>query len=160
MDSISHAKSPRRGSEWDCSPLERRDGPAWGRGDALAETGSQPPPVRGAGAAARQPRGRGDRQRSSPSRLRCTWPLWLQASVFPAPAGQGGRMRQPDLEKKYFTPSAGPLRAGLKPWDGRPPPRSYRCLGSGPFTRKWRLKSKLERKFVTNARNGFWDPRI
>lgn len=43
MDSISHAKSPRRGPEWDCSPLERRDGPAWGRGDALAETGSQPP---------------------------------------------------------------------------------------------------------------------
>lgn len=93
MDSISHAKSPRRGSEWDCSPLERRDGPAWGRGDALAETGSQPPPGRGAGAAARQPRGRGDRRRSSPSRLRCTWPLWLQASVFSAPAGQGGRMR-------------------------------------------------------------------
>lgn len=40
----------------------------------------------------RRPRGRGDRQRSSPSRLRRTWPLRLQASGFPAPAGQGGRM--------------------------------------------------------------------
>lgn len=51
-------------------PLGDGDGQAWGRGDALAETGSQPPPGRGAGVAARPPRGRGDRQRSSPSRLR------------------------------------------------------------------------------------------
>lgn len=40
------------------------------------------------------------------------------------------------------------------------PPRSYRCFGSGSFTRKWRLKYKLERKFVTNARKGFWEPLI
>jgi hypothetical protein len=68
-DSVSHAKCPGEALSGAAVPLgDRTDRP--GGGDALAEPGSLPPPGRGAGAAARPPRGRGDRHGSSPSRLR------------------------------------------------------------------------------------------
>lgn len=84
--------------------------------------------------------------------------LQLKAS-FQAPADRAGSESvTTDQEKTYFTCRIVHSDRGWKRLYR--PPGSYRCFGSGSFTRKWRLKYKLERKFVTNARNAFWEPLI
>lgn len=102
--------------------------------------------------------------------------LTAAAPAPPLPSGARGRTGSAGLtaapgEGRALGRGAARLAPGCGRRAGLPPVtpprthhthtlRSYRCLGSGSFTRKWRLKYKLERKFVTNARSGFWEPPI